>query len=179
MKGEHLSNCAPETVVSGLKKLPLSYVYKNLAADTNQPAMQKLPTNEPLQGSDTYKSLMRFFTTFNITAEKLRKKTQERLNELYPQVNFKSPVHYAVSSTTCDKLRYSYLLDHMVTQENLQRRNMFAQIIRRDCCETKLILHVTCGKFLQRFFSTWANNKRLFLENYTCYLSCLFSEAPP
>lgn len=88
MKGEHLSNCAPETVVSGLKKLPLPYVYKNLAADTNQPAMQKLLTNEPLQGSDTYKSLMRFFTTFNITAEKLRKKTQERLNELYPQVNF-------------------------------------------------------------------------------------------
>lgn len=102
MKGEHLSNCAPETVVSGLEKLPLSYVYKNLAADTNQPAMQKLPTNEPLQGSDTYKSLMRFFTTFDITPEKLRKMTQERLNELYPQVNFKSLVHYAVSSTTCD-----------------------------------------------------------------------------
>lgn len=85
MKGEHLSNCAPETVVSGLEKLPLSYVYKNLVADTNQPAMQKLPTNEPLQGSDTYKSLMRFFTTFDITPEKLRKMTQERLNELYPQ----------------------------------------------------------------------------------------------
>ena len=84
--GEHLSNCAPETVASGLQKLPLSYAYKNLAADTSIPTTKKLPTGESLKGSDTYKSLMRYFTTFDITPEQLRKKTQERLDELYPQV---------------------------------------------------------------------------------------------
>ena len=99
-----MSNCAPETVASGLEKMPLPYVYKNSGADTDQKATGKLPTGETLQGGDTYKSLMRFFTTFDITPEQLRKETQERLNKLYPQVIFKSLVHNSISLATSNRL---------------------------------------------------------------------------
>ena len=86
VEGEHLSQCAPETVASGLQKLPLAYGYKDGQADTNIVATQELPTGQRLEGQNTYKLLMRFFTTFAITPEELREKAQNRLDELLPQV---------------------------------------------------------------------------------------------
>jgi len=86
VEGEHLQQCAPETVASGLQKLPLSYGYKDELADTSIVTTKELPTGEQLEGKNTYKSLMRFFTTFDITPEVLREKAQKRLDELLPQV---------------------------------------------------------------------------------------------
>ena len=84
---EHLSNCAPETIASGLEKLPLLYTYKKDGTpNTDNPTTQELPTREKLQGKDTYKKLMRFFTTFDITPEQLREKGVKRLNGLYEEV---------------------------------------------------------------------------------------------
>jgi len=85
VEGEHLQQCAPETVASGLQKLPLSYGYKDELADTSIVTTKELPTGEQLEGKNTYKSLMRFFTTFDITPEVLREKAQKRLDELLPQ----------------------------------------------------------------------------------------------
>lgn len=87
VEGEHLDHCAPETVASGLQKLPLAYTYaKDGSVNTNIETTQELPNGQKLKGENTYKSLMRFFTTFDITPEKLREKAQKRLDELLPQV---------------------------------------------------------------------------------------------
>ena len=86
VEGEHFSQCPPETIASGLAKLPLAYGYKDGSADTNIVATQRLPNGQQLVGKDTYKSLMRFFTTFDITPEDLREKAQKRLDELLSQV---------------------------------------------------------------------------------------------
>ena len=73
-------------MASGLERLPLTYGYKDGSADTSIEATKKLPNGRQLVGKDTYKSLMRFFTTFDITPEVLREKAQKRLDELLPQV---------------------------------------------------------------------------------------------
>ena len=86
VEGEHLRQCPPETVASGLEKLPLTYGYRDNQEDTNIKTTKELPTGQPLEGKNTYKSLMRFFTTFDITPEVLREKAQKRLDELLPQV---------------------------------------------------------------------------------------------
>ena len=86
VEGDHLSQCAPETVASGLQKLPLVYAYKNDLPDTSKVTTQSLPNGKLLDGTNTYKLLMRFFTTFDITPEELREKAQKRLDELLLQV---------------------------------------------------------------------------------------------
>ena len=85
---EHVNNCPPETLASGLQKLPLPYVYlwrdeNDHSWDTNAPANQKLPSGEVLKGSKTYESIMRYYATFDITPAQLREKALERLNKLY------------------------------------------------------------------------------------------------
>ncbi len=87
VEGEHLDRCAPETVASGLEKLPLTYGYnKDGSANTSIEATKELPTGEKLVGTNTYKSLMRFYTTFDITPEQLREKSEQRLENLLEQV---------------------------------------------------------------------------------------------
>ncbi|KAL9959510.1 hypothetical protein ACROYT_G032837 [Oculina patagonica] len=86
IEGEHLDRCAPETVASGLEKLPLTYGYnKDGAANTSIVATKELPTGEKLVGTNTYKSLMRYYTTFDITPEQLREKSEQRLEKLLKQ----------------------------------------------------------------------------------------------
>jgi len=88
---EHLRNCPKaDDLASGLHKFPLPYTWMN-SPDLNQPGAwnvsapttKKLPTGEVLQGSKTYESFMRFFTTFDITPAQLREKAFQRLNNLY------------------------------------------------------------------------------------------------
>ena len=93
VEGEHYRQCPPETIASGLEKLPLAYGYKDGSADTNIVATQRLPNGQRLEGRNSYKSLMRFFTTFDITPEVLREKAQKRLDELLPQVIILTSMH--------------------------------------------------------------------------------------
>ena len=87
MEGEHKSHCPTPNLRAGLQKMPLPYVYsEQLGAWTNVPTTPKLPSGEELVGSKSYKSLMRFFTTFDISPEKLKRKAWERLYDLHNQV---------------------------------------------------------------------------------------------
>ena len=88
MEGEHKSHCPTPTLSAGLKKMPLPNVYSEQlkAWDTNVPTTQRLPSGEVLVGNKSYESLMRFFTTFNITPTVLKKKAWERLYDLHNQV---------------------------------------------------------------------------------------------
>lgn len=93
VEGEHLRNCPPDTLDSGLQKLPLEYVYEHpngLSSpgnwNTNLKTLKKLPTGEELKGTKGYESFMRFYTTFEITPEQLRERALARLNDLYNSV---------------------------------------------------------------------------------------------
>ena len=68
--------------------MPLPNVYSEQirAWDTDVPTTRRLPSGEVLVGNKSYESLMRFFTTFNITPTVLKKKAWERLYDLHNQV---------------------------------------------------------------------------------------------
>lgn len=86
LEKEHYMHCPDETYANGLGSLPLGFVFfDHNQRDGSQPATHKLPTGEVVSGAKTYETLMRFFTTLNISATELRKKAISRLNETYPQ----------------------------------------------------------------------------------------------
>ena len=88
MEGEHKSHCPTPDLSAGLQKMPLPYVYSEQirAWDTNVPTTPRLPSGEVLVGNKSYESLMRFFTTFDIKPEDLKRKAWERLYDLHNQV---------------------------------------------------------------------------------------------
>ena len=80
LEDEYLCNCPnQEHLLSGLGKLPLEH-------NRNQKTLPELPTGETLSGPETYKKIMRFFTSREITPSSLREKAFRRLNEMYTQV---------------------------------------------------------------------------------------------
>ena len=88
MEGEHKSHCPTPDLSAGLKKMPRPYVYSEQLRNWNSTVSTtpKLPSGEELVGSKSYESLMRFFTTFDISPEKLKRKAWERLYDLHNQV---------------------------------------------------------------------------------------------
>ena len=87
VEGEHKSHCPSPQLSAGLKKMPRPYVYSEQTGRwTSVPTTPRLPSGEELVGSESYKSLMRFFTTFNISTEELKRKAWERLHDLHNQV---------------------------------------------------------------------------------------------
>lgn len=86
LEHEYLKNCpTDENIISGLGKVPLSFLYYDDVRDINHPAFHKLPTGEKLSGQKTYQTLMKYFTTLDISPVDLREKAWKRLNELYTQ----------------------------------------------------------------------------------------------
>jgi len=68
--------------------MPRPYVYseQNRAWDTSAPTTPRLPSGEVLVGNKSYESLMRFFTTFDISPKELKRKAWERLYYLHNKV---------------------------------------------------------------------------------------------
>ena len=71
---------------SGLATLPLSYVYVNNTADKSRPTNKSLPTGEKLNGKESYKQIVSYFTTNTMTPDEIHQMGFKMLNELYPQV---------------------------------------------------------------------------------------------
>ena len=88
LEQEHFKSCPSETILNGLGILPLSAVYVDHSQrDGSQPATQTLPTGERLSGSKTFETLMRYFTTLEITPAQLREQAFKRLDQLYNEVD--------------------------------------------------------------------------------------------
>lgn len=85
IEGDHLQNCAPDTVSTGFGSLPLSYVYAN-GRQTGTATTGKLPTGETLNGKDSYIKLLQHFTTTSETPDEIYKLGEEMLNKLYSEV---------------------------------------------------------------------------------------------
>lgn len=86
LENEHKSHCLPNDLASGLSNLPVDYVYNNLVPDKNKPTTKKLPTGEPLNGTESYKLIVSYFTTTDITPEKIYEEGRKQLKYFYDQV---------------------------------------------------------------------------------------------
>ena len=83
---DHMKHCVPDNVSSGLSNLPLDYVYVNDVPDKNQPTTKKLPTGEKLNGKETYKKILSYFTTTDISAEQIYEEGRRQLDYFYSEV---------------------------------------------------------------------------------------------
>lgn len=83
---EHKSHCLPNDLASGLSNLPVDYVYNNLVPDKGKPTTKKLPTGEPLDGSESYKLIVSYFTTTDISPDEIYAEGKRQLKYFYDQV---------------------------------------------------------------------------------------------
>ena len=100
---EHKSHCLPNDLVSGLANLPVDYVYNNGVPDKNQPTKKTLPTGEPLNGTESYKLILSYFTTTDISPEKILDEGEKQLKFFYDQVSYSGG-----SGVSVHKFRFPY-----------------------------------------------------------------------
>ncbi|PFX16666.1 hypothetical protein AWC38_SpisGene19047 [Stylophora pistillata] len=86
LRRDHMQYCVSSNVSSGLATLPLPYVYVNNIADKSRPTNRSLPTGERLNGKDSYKLIVSYFTTNTMSPKEINDLGFKMLNELYPQV---------------------------------------------------------------------------------------------
>ena len=85
----HSRHCLPETVASGLANLPVDYVYTDGVPDLGNRTTKVLPgTGEALRGTETYRMILSYFTTFDTTPEDINQEGNKQLNTYMPQVGF-------------------------------------------------------------------------------------------
>ncbi|XP_067024148.1 uncharacterized protein [Acropora muricata] len=86
LEQEHFKSCPSETYLSGLGKLPLGTEFADHSQpDGSRPTTQKLPTGQPLSGSKTFETLLKYFTTLEITPTQLREQASKILHQLYDE----------------------------------------------------------------------------------------------
>jgi len=86
---EHSRHCLPETVASGLANLPVDYVYTDGVPDLGNRTTKVLPgTGGELRGNETYRMILSYFTTFDISPEEIDQEGNKQLNVYMPQVGF-------------------------------------------------------------------------------------------
>lgn len=82
---EHSRHCLPNDLSSGLAGLPVDYVYTNGIRGNRTTKM--LPgTRRKLNGTETYRMILSYFTTTDITPEEIYEEGVEQLNIFMPQV---------------------------------------------------------------------------------------------
>ena len=94
---EHSRHCLPESVASGLANLPVDYVYTDGVPDLGNRTTKVLPgSDKTLRGNDTYRMILSYFTTFDISPEDINDKGNKQLNIYMPQVSLVFEVIYSL-----------------------------------------------------------------------------------
>ena len=86
LDNEHKSHCLPNDLASGLANLPVDFVFINGTPDKNQPTNKTLPTGERLNGTESYKLILSYFTTTDISPEEIFDEGKKQLKIFYDQV---------------------------------------------------------------------------------------------
>ncbi|XP_046857376.1 uncharacterized protein LOC124450775 isoform X2 [Xenia sp. Carnegie-2017] len=86
MENVHLRHCLPLNHASGLANLPVKYIYVDGKRTDNRTTRRFPITNTIIDGKKSYKDILAYFTTSDITPERVNEIGHERLNVLYPQV---------------------------------------------------------------------------------------------
>lgn len=86
LENDHKRHCLPNDVASGLANLPVDYVFVNGTPDKSQPTNKTLPSGEPLNGTESYKLILSYFTTTDISPEDIFAEGKKQLKFFYDQV---------------------------------------------------------------------------------------------
>lgn len=83
---DHMKHCLPNDEASGLSGLPVDYVFTNGVPDRNNLTTKKLPTGEVLNGTNAYRLMLSYFTTTDLSPEKIYAEGITQLKSFYGQV---------------------------------------------------------------------------------------------
>ncbi len=86
MNKDHLRHCLPRDLASGISELPVDFIYLDGNRTSNRTTKRLPITNEILDGKKSYKNILPYFTTSEITPERVNEIGQQRLKALYPEV---------------------------------------------------------------------------------------------
>ncbi|KAK3744963.1 hypothetical protein QZH41_008490, partial [Actinostola sp. cb2023] len=86
LDGEHMRHCLPNDVSSGLGGLPVDYVYTDGVPDLKNRTNKTLPTGEVLNGTNTYRLILSYFTTTDISPERIYAEGLVQLKGFYAEV---------------------------------------------------------------------------------------------
>ena len=88
---QHSRHCVPTSVASGLANLPVDFVYTDGVPDVGKRTTKTLPgTGKKLNGSETYRLILSYFTTFNISPDAIYDEGIKQLKKYMPQVTWRS-----------------------------------------------------------------------------------------
>lgn len=107
----HKSHCLPNDLASGLSNLPVDFVYINGAPDKNQPTNKTLPFGGTLNGTESYKLILSYFTTTDISPDEILAEGERQLKFFYNEVSlarYSQLVGYATlnAERSSDSCRY-------------------------------------------------------------------------
>lgn len=83
---EHKIHCLPNDLASGLSNLPVDFVYINGTPDKSQPTNKTLPSGERLNGTESYKLILSYFTTTDILPDEILAEGETQLKFFYKEV---------------------------------------------------------------------------------------------
>lgn len=104
---EHKIHCLPNDLASGLSNLPVDFVYINGTPDKNQPTNKTLPSGERLNGTESYKLILSYFTTTDISPDEILAEGERQLKFFYNEVSL---AHYSqlVGNATLNACRTTF-----------------------------------------------------------------------
>lgn len=76
--------CPPGDILTGYNNLPLSHVYKN--GTKIRRTTQRLPSGELIDGKKSYRVILDYFTTIDISPKETNAIGYSLLKEVYPKV---------------------------------------------------------------------------------------------
>lgn len=76
--------CPPGDVLTGYSNLPLSHVYKN--GTKIRTTTKRLPSGELIDGKKSYRTILDYFTTIDISPENINGIGYSLIKESYPKV---------------------------------------------------------------------------------------------
>lgn len=84
LEKEHIQYCY--SGATGLAKLPLNSVFVDGFRDPSRPTTATLPNGDVINATNSYKMILSFFTSHNITPEELKDNGYKKLDALLSQV---------------------------------------------------------------------------------------------
>lgn len=84
LEKEHIQYCY--SGATGLAKLPLNSVFVDGFRDPSRPTTATLPNGDVINATNSYKMILSFFTSNNITPEELKDNGYKKLDALLSQV---------------------------------------------------------------------------------------------
>jgi len=170
----HSIHCLPNDLSSGLGNLPVSHIYVN--GTPGERTTKKMPlTGAPLSGKDTYKKILYYFTTSDISPEQINTEGEKQLSFFYNQSIqiAKKMINNAVDEKDAVKKFRKYLESDVMWHGTLK----FPENESNEAAYKKCISHETAKQYCPvrwKSIMIWADYYQDILSRIYPELSKLF-----